>query len=74
MDRRLEVRKSGKGNYEVNYYEGRRDKAVYHNILNPSATQIAIILADLEVVTGLPIFEAVKQYWKRRTNKDWLGL
>lgn len=74
MERRLQVRKSNRGNYEVDYFEGRKDKAVYHNLLNPDAAQLAVVLIDLEISTGLPIFEAVKQYLQRRDNRDWLGL
>ena len=74
MDRRLEVRRGKRGNYEIDYYEGRKGKSVYHNLLNPSATHLAIVLIDLELTSGLPIFEAVKQYLQKRETKDWLGL
>jgi len=74
MDERIEVRKTNKGNYEVNYYAGRRDKAAYHNLLNPNATQLALVFIDLEVTTGLPILEAAKIYISKRDKKDWLGL
>ena len=73
MDERLEIRKSNQ-NYEVNYYTGREKKATYHNLLNPNAAQLAAVLIDLEISTGLPIFQAVKEYIRRRDSKDWLGL
>ena len=74
MDRRIEVRKGSRGNYEIDYFEGRKGKSVYHNLLNPNALQLAVILLDLESVTGLPIYQAVKIYWEKREMKDWLGL
>jgi hypothetical protein len=74
MQRKIVVRKSNKGNYEVDYFEGRKDKAVYHNLLNPDATQLAVVLMDLEISTSLPIFEAVKKYLYKRDSRDWLGL
>jgi hypothetical protein len=71
MDKRLEI-KRGRSNYEVNYYEG-RDRAAYHNIINPDANKIALILMDLELSANLPMVEAVKIYLRRRESRDWLG-
>lgn len=78
MDEKLEIRKSKGGRYEIDYFAGKvggKFKSGYHNILNPSATQLAIILIDLEMTSGLPILQAAKEYLRRRENpKDWLGL
>ena len=73
MDERLEIRKVNE-NYEVNYFTSKKGKASYTNVLNPDATKIAMILIDLEITTGLPIFEGVKRYMQRREARDWLGL
>ena len=70
----LEVKKH-RDNYEVNIFNKyrRKNKAVYHNIIDRDPKRIALILHDLEI-EGFPIAKAITLFKSIKSEVDWLGI
>ena len=64
--------KKHKENYEINLFENKNSKSHYNVIVNRDPKQLAQILVDLHL-DGFKIEEAIKIFFNRIKNKDWLG-
>ena len=71
--------KRHKENYEINLFgnskispERRMGKSYYTNIIDRNPKQLAQILIDLQM-DGYKVDEAIKIFFHRVKNKDWLG-
>ena len=64
--------KRHKENYEVNLFESKNSKSHYTNIIDRNPKQLAQILIDLQM-DGYKVDEAIKIFFHRVKNKDWLG-
>jgi len=65
--------KNHKDNFEVNVFEGKKDKSSYRNIIDKDPNKLAQILIDLYMF-GFPIGKAIHIFNEKVKKKDWLGL
>jgi len=65
--------KNHKDKFEVNVFEGKKDKSSYRNIIDKDPNKLAQILIDLYMF-GFPIEKAIHIFNEKVKKKDWLGL
>jgi len=65
--------KNHKDKFEVNVFEGKKDKSSYRNIIDKDPNKLAQILIDLYMF-GFPIGKAIHIFNEKVKKKDWLGL
>lgn len=63
--------KKNKENFEINLFDNKNSKSHYTNVINRNPKQLAQILIDLSL-DGFKVNEAIKIYFKRTKNKDWI--
>jgi len=64
--------KKHRENFEINLYEGTKQKSFYNNVLNKDPHRLSQIFLDLYMY-GFPIEKAIKIFLQRLKKKDWLG-